>query len=286
MRSTMHLLAADDVHWMTPLFEPAMVANSRKRLADFGMNPRRQERALSATRKLLASEGPLSRDRLTAELARAGIELDVHTRMHIFRLAVVSGLAWLGPDEGARTSLVLAEDWLGPRPKHDRDAALRELARRYLRAFAPATEADFAGWAGLPLRDVRFGLEGIARELREVRVGDGEPAWALRRRARTSRGRIVRLLPGWDTYLMGYRDRSFMVDEAGWKRIMPGGGMLLPSVVVDGRLAGTWSAKRGKGSVTVRVEMFGRPERAIKEAIQAEVADIGRFEGRKALIYW
>ena len=109
---------------------------------------------------------------LRERVEREGIALDSSTGLHIIGLAVTSGLAIQGPDRGKQPCLVLREDWLPPsRGPHDRDAALRELARRYLRAFGPATEVDFAGWAGLPLRDVRVGLDGIASELRELRLG-------------------------------------------------------------------------------------------------------------------
>src|SRR5204862_7662199 len=136
-----------------------------------------------------------------------------------------------------RTTLVDARDWLGERPPHDRDAALAELARRYLRAFGPATEADFAGWAGLPLRDVRAGLRRIERELTAVRIGDA-PAWALASAGRRARRGIVRLLPGWDTYLMGHRDRDFIAAPPDWRRIMPGGGLLRAAILVDGVAVG------------------------------------------------
>jgi hypothetical protein len=282
MRSTMHMLAAEDVAWLVPLFVDAMNANSRKRLLDLGVEPSNVDRGLSEIRRALGSHGATNRDDLTEHLARKGIDLDVRTRMHMFRLAVTSGIAFPGPDdERGRTCLVLTEDWLGEPPVYDREAALRELARRYLRAFGPATEKDFAGWAGLGLRDIRAGLAGIGDELVEVKIGN-DRGWRLRRRARSFRGQVVRLLPGWDTYLMGYRDRGFMADGRAWKRVMPGGGILYPSVVVDGALVGTWRAKRTGWSMTVRVEAFGKLDSAITEAIEAEVADIGRFEGRSA----
>ena len=218
----MHLLAADDVPWLVPLFVDAMTANSRKRLVELGLKPAAVDRGLRAIERSL-SDGPASRDELTRVLERAGITLDTGTRMHLYRLAVTSGIAVLGPDDGPnRSALVLVADWLGEQPRHDRDGALRELARRYLRAFGPATEADFAGWAGLPLRDVRAGLAAIGGELREVRLGN-ERGWTLRRPGRRARGRVVRLLPGWDTYLMGYRDRGFMAGESEWPRVTPGG---------------------------------------------------------------
>jgi hypothetical protein len=281
MRQTMHLIAADDHGWLVPLFEPAMLTTSRRRLGQLGMDEPTVERALRAIRRILENDGPLPREVLSERIKGKGVPLDSSTWLHVVRVAVASGMACLGPDQGRRTCLILERDWLGERPPHDRKAALRELARRYVGAFGPATEADFAGWAGLPLRDVRAGLEGIAGELREVRVGEGR-AWTLKRARRRSRGRIVRLLPAWDTYLMGYRDRSFLAKPDEWRRIMPGGGILHPAIVVDGRAIGVWRLRRKGDAHSVQLDAFTNLDAATTEAIDAEIADVVRFESSSA----
>jgi hypothetical protein len=278
MRSTMHLLATEDAAWILPLFDAGLVADSRRRLGQLGLDAAQQDKALEAVRKALESDGFLGRSELVARLGRIGIEIDAPRRVHLFRLATGEGVAILGPDSGSETLLALARDWVGERPPHDRDAAVGELTRRYLRAFAPATEADFAGWSGLPLRDVRAGLERIGSELVEVRVGE-ERAWTLRGSARRPRGRIVRLLPAWDNYLMGHRDRDFIAGPEWWSRIMPGGGLIRPTIMVDGVAVGTWSMRRKGGSVEVEVDPFAELDRETTAAITAEIEDIERFEG-------
>ena len=90
------------------------------------------------------------------------------TRGTVVLLAVTSGMACLGPDRGRQTCLVLRRDWLGDPPPFDREVALAELARCYLRAFGPATDRDLATWSGLGLREVRSGL-GLGVE--------GLPGW-------------------------------------------------------------------------------------------------------------
>lgn len=277
MRNTAHLLAADDAAWLLPLFEPGLEAFARRRLPDLGLDARAQDRALAEIRAALASHGPLTRSALVERLAAKGIAVDDSIRVHLFRLATATGLACLGPDEGGQTALVLAEDWLGPRPRHDRDAALRELARRYLAAFGPATETDFAGWSGLGLRDVRAGLRGIAGEIAEVGVGE-ESMWVPRRRARRAAAGVVRLLGAWDTYLMGYRDRGFMASPPEWRRIMPGGGMLAATVIRDGLAIGTWRSRRTGPGRRIDTELFAGPDPAIRSALAAEAADVARFE--------
>jgi hypothetical protein len=277
MRSTMHLLATEDAAWILPLFDAGLVADSRRRLGQLGLDAARQDKALDAIRKALESDGFLGRSELVARLGRLGIEIDAPRRVHLFRLATGEGVAILGPDSGSETLLALARDWVGERPAHDRDAAVGELTRRYLRAFGPATEADFAGWSGLPLRDVRAGLTRIACELVEAKIGS-DRAWTLRGAPRRPRGRIVRLLPAWDNYLMGHRDRDFIAGPERWQRIMPGGGVIRPTIVVDGVAVGTWSVRRKGGTPQVELDPFESLDETITAAIKEEIEDIERFE--------
>jgi Winged helix DNA-binding domain len=282
MRGTVHLLDAGDAAWMLPLFEPGAIAFSRRRLPQLGMDAAIVDRAVRTIERALRPGEPLSRGELVERLAARGMELNVHTRVHVFRLAVSEGVACFGPDAGGEPCLVAPEAWLGRPPRHDRGAALAELARRYFAAFGPATEADYAGWAGLPLRDLRDGLGAIGGELREVEAVKGGVAWTLGAGPRRARSPVVRLLPGWDTYTMGYRDRDFLAPPHLWKRVLPGGGVIKPTIVVDGRVVGVWRSERKGGRVVVGVEPFERFDSATKTAIAADVADLGRFEALAA----
>lgn len=276
MRNTLHLLSTEDALWMLPLFQPRLEAFTRRRLGHFGVDTATQDRGLTAMRKALADR-PQTRAELVERLAPLGIEITPERRMHFIGLAVASGLACLGPDGGRTPKLAAAREWLGADLERDRDASLRELARRYFGAFGPATDADFAGWAGLPLRDVRAGMQGIASELREARVGDAT-AWALRRSPRRAPDGTVRLLPAWDTYLLGYRDRAFIAGPR-WKRIAAGGGIYVPAIVRDGVAIGTWAIRGSRDKPEITTEPFGRLDAATAAAIEAEVADVRRFEG-------
>jgi Winged helix DNA-binding domain len=285
MRGTVHLVAADDYGWMRPLFGAGTARYARRRLGQLGMEAATVDRALGAIEKMLRADGMITRPELVDRLAAAGIEVAAETRVHLMTLAVVEGLACIGPDVGGAGSLALASDWLGrgdggPR-RFDRETALAELARMYLRAFAPASERDFAKWAGLPLGQCRIGLERIAPELVEL---DASLIVLRCTKLRAPRAPLVRLLPAFDTYLLGYESRAHAVDAAGERRILPGGGVLRPTICVDGRLVGLWSSKRSGDRLAIDLEPFEPLDEAVLAAIQAEVADIGRFEGLAATL--
>jgi hypothetical protein len=277
MRKTVHLIASEDAGWLLPLFAERITGWSRKRLADFGLDRAGQDRALAVLHAAVDRDGPLTRPELAERLERAGFDTANEFKVHLWLLATLDGELCLGPDRDGNTCLVRTADWIGeprPRPRPD---SLAELARRYFRAYGPATDRDLVRWAGLPLRDGRGGIAAIAAELDEVRVG-GEILLRPKRAPRAAAGRVVRLLGAFDNYNLGYEDRGFAVAEENVKQMLPGGGIVRPTITVDGRFAGTWASKRSGRRLAVTVEPFAKLDRATVAAIEDEVADIGRFE--------
>ncbi len=285
MRKTIHLIPMDDAGWWLPLFEPDTERWSRRRLKQLGLTVAKQDRALEVIARALADEGPLTRSEARERAEAAGVKLNQQTGMHIALTAVLSGIACLGQDRGKTTCLVRREDWIGKQPPFDRERALAELARRYIRAFAPATDRDFAYWAGLPLRDVRAGLESIAKEIEEVTV-EGETMLA----PRGARGRLpatgqVRMLGNFDTYLLGWKDRGFSV--AGEHAIHVkegGGGWIRPVILEDGIVVGGWRSSRKGGRLEITLNLPKAERERLGPKIDAEVADLSRFEGIEATI--
>lgn len=280
MRMTIHLIASEDAGWMLPLFEPRIDRWSQRRLEQLGLAQDVQRKALKAIEKALGSEGPITRPQAAERVAAAGIELNSQTRLHVVMRAVTSGIACLGPDRGRTTCLVLREDWLGKPPRFDRDAALGELARRYVGAFAPATERDFAKWSSLPLRDLRVGLEGIAGELVEGRLED-ETTFSLEgRRNHWPRDGGLRMLGAFDTYMLGYADRDFALPSEHRETYKAGGGgWLRPVIVRGGVVIGGWSYRRKGKGIEATLTSPDSLARADRREIEAEVADLERFEG-------
>jgi hypothetical protein len=219
---------------------------------------------------MLAEEGPLSRAAIGERLAAAGIRTEGQVLPHMLTLAAASGEIALGPVRDGTQCFALARDWLGaPPPPVERGAALAELARRYLRGHGPAADADLAGWSGLPLRDARAGLAAIALELvEESGLAD------LARRAAEPRRLPARLLPAFDPYLLGWRDRSFAVAAEHARAVHPGGGIVRATAVVDGRVVGTWSRRRGR----VVVEPFAALPARVAAALGRDAEAVRVFE--------
>ncbi len=285
MRMTIHLIPTDDAGWCLPLFEPGIERWSRRRLEQLGMPKGKQDKALRVVARALAEEGPLTRSEVRERVEGAGIKLNTQTGMHLALTAVVGGIACLGPDRGKTTCLIRREDWLGKPPTLDRDRALAELARRYLSAFGPATDRDFAYWAGLPLRDVRGGLSAISRETDQVRIGDEEMLVMRGGLPRRPAKGQVRMLGNFDTYLLGWKDREFSVTGEHAAHVKEGGGgWIRPVIIEDGIVIGGWRSSRNGDRLEISFNLPKRERKRLGTKIDVEVADIARFEGLDAVI--
>jgi hypothetical protein len=287
MRGTLHLLAADDLDWLLPLVGPAFVAAARSRRRQLGLDEDTYQRGVRAVRDRLAANGPSTREELVAAFTAAGVPAGYRTERHLLYRAALEGIICLGPDRGARPAWVLLEDWLGrPLKPAAPEKALAELAARYLAAYAPAAPEDLAAWSGLPAAVVRAAWTAAAGGLAEVTAA-GRPAWLPRRRLADldlplPNSPAVRLLPAFDTYLLGYRSRELIVEPAHAGHINSGGGMILPVLLVGGRVAGTWKPNRKGRLVNVEVKGFAGLSPEVEAGIAAETADIRRFMGMAA----
>jgi hypothetical protein len=283
MRGTLHMVAAEDVRWLVGLLGPVFAAGNRRRRLQLGLDENLCERALRALPEVLG-EGPLPRAELVARLAGMGVEIDPggQAPAHLVGYAAMRGVVCRGPDlpGSDEPTYVLLDDWVGPARAMEPEAALAELTRRYLGAHGPAGPEDLAAWSGLPVGRARHAVELVAGELDEVELGGRRlwaPAGAAAARPRAA-GPVVRLLGHFDDYLLGWRSRDLVLDPTFAGRIHAGGGWIHPALVVDGRVAGTWRARRRGDRLELTVEPFGdRLPRGTGPGLEAEAADVGRF---------
>ena len=202
--------------------------------------------------------------------------------------AALNGTLVHGPPQGTRVTFVRPDQWLGPQQEHEPRAALVEILRRYVAAFGPVTHRDFARWiAGshFQAKEAKALLDSVAGELVEVDV-EGRPAWLLagpERRPKAPEG--VRLIPEYDAYVMGFREREQLFpSEAVARTKAHGKGRLegpgaLSWLLVDGAVAGTWSRRRAGKRIELRIEPFTPLTKEHGQALVEEGARVGAFFG-------
>lgn len=165
--------------------------------------------------------------------------------------------------------------WTVPRPELDPLEARRELARRYLHVFGPATAASFAVWAGITAAEAGATFDGSSRSLVAVRTPIGE-GWILARdepgfREPPGPPAAARLLPSGDAYyLLQEADRELLVldarrrDELWTSRVWPG------AVLVAGEIVGTWR----RAQANLSIQRWRRLTRAERDAVETEAQSL------------
>lgn len=279
MRGTLHLVAADDYGWLIPLVVEARLGASHRRLRELGVTGNQPAQAVQAIERMLDREGPLTRAEIAERLRRLRIRTEGQAIAHLTWLAAFEKAVCFGPDRNGDRCFVLARDWIGPPEPMDPDRALAELAVRFLRAHGPATPDDLAFWSGVRLEDAKRGWRSIEGRLVEV-DGPSGTMWSLRSRRRDEApGGLVRLLPSFDEYLLGWKDRRFIADGGRWRTINPGGGWFHPAVVADGRATGTWAVERTPNATRVAVRPFSRPTPKLRRGAAAEAEELASYLG-------
>jgi hypothetical protein len=281
MRGTLHLVATEDLGWMLSLFGPVFSKATRRRRLELGLDDQMSDKAVQLIDQILADSGPLTRAELAKQLEIHRIPTAGQAIAHAIGYAALQGVLCFGPDRNGKPTYVRLDDWIKRPSAPPQDEALAELARRYLNAYGPATTADLASWSGLPMSQVKAAWNSIAGELLEVEL-DGNPAWILQSHAAWLEERppqipIVRLLPAYDIYLLGYQSRDLILDPKYARRVHPGGGLIRPSLLVDGRIFGTWKLNKRRTHTELLVEPFETLTPSVYSGLEAEITDLSHF---------
>jgi len=286
MRQTVHLLPATEFSLYFAALRRSRVAAVVRIMERFGITAGDTETLNQVTLELL-QDGPLSLRELTSQIrprVPARVQAWMERVWNAARLALAEGLICYGPDLGQQVTFVRADQWLPKQKPVAEDEAQRLLLRKFLRAYGPASVADFSKWSGIPAGDARSPWEQIQSELAEVSV-NGERSWILRRdRAQLADSRLdgtlVNLLPAFDIFLLAHAEKDHLVEKKYYKRVYRSLGQISPVVLVDGRVAGIWRTAPGRSKrFAARVELFVNSTKALRARIEEQAERHAEFLG-------
>ncbi|HKP28605.1 MAG TPA: winged helix DNA-binding domain-containing protein [Gemmatimonadales bacterium] len=276
-RGTWQYIAREDVHWILDLVGARVIRGMASRFRELELDDRLLKRCGEAFARALEDGSHLTREEMAAVLERGRLSHMRPRLMHVLGHAELSGVIASGGRRGKQPTFALLAHRAPVQRRLVREEALAELAVRYFQSRGPATAKDFQWWIGLSLRDARLAIELAGKGL-EARTVNDETYWMVPgKTAKPAEG--ARLLPAFDEYLVGYADRSAVLDPKFIKRVNAGGGILKPAVVTDGQVIGTWQRIwTGSSAVDVRVTLFKRNEEAfpgIREASKRYASFLG-----------
>ena len=273
LRSTLHLVTAEDHQRFQAVIQPALARGLR---SFFG--PRAKgldiERLIAIAKPYLEAEQPAIgalRDHLQAhEPQRDKQAMAYAVRSYLPLVQVPPSGTW---GVGTRATYTSAESWLGAGAPAD----LGALFRRYLAAFGPASVMDFQTWTGMT--SLKSQLAPTLKDLRQYRDEDGKALYDLpeARLAPPDSPAPIRFLPEYDNILIAHRDRRRILPDAHRKKVFVSAGRVLGALLIDGFVGGIWKSRRAKSSAAMRITLFAPCDSETMSAIEAEGLALLRF---------
>jgi hypothetical protein len=275
LRGTLHLHPADELQlWSAtraaPDALPAWPDPAGVVHAAVGADEVRELRA--AVHDSFAGE-PLLREQLVDEVVRrVGSKHEGRLRSGF---AFFLGDLCQGPPQGSKITLVRPDQWLGRQMRVARADALNEILRRFLWAYGPSRPQEFREWFGADVAFDTLAVEEVEVEGHRAFVLAGDTAFP-------ELGKSVRLLPEYDVYVMGFREREQLVPPRVREQVAADGRGRYEGptgvrfLLVDGGTAGLWRRKKTAKRLELAVAPAARVNRT---AVKAEAERYAGFLG-------
>lgn len=293
MRGTIHFVPPRDAHWMLDLMGARILAGAAARRASLGMSAEDADRGVEVLAAALAGPRRLTRSACLQALEDGGVSAAGQRGYHLLWYASQRGVTCIGPHIGTEQTFTLLDD-VAPDPhRPDRDEALGIIALRYFRSHGPTTRQDFAGWTGLTAADTRRGIAVAGAALTTVLV-DGVEMVAdpvlLDAGGLDGSGTVVDdvlALPGFDEYLLGFKDRSMMLDDGHKQTIVPGNnGVFRSTIVRGGRVMATWKRATSRKQTVVEVLPLVPLSASDRARVEAALQPYAAFLASPLAVRW
>lgn len=276
LRGTLHFLSASDISWIMDLLAPMIISGLKRRYEELELDAATLKRTNSILEKSLAGDKHLTRKELVAIIEKNGISCKGQRAVFILHRASLDRVICFGVTRGKQQTHTLFDEWVPKTKPLSREGSLADLARRYFMSHGPATIQDYMWWSGLRTSDANAGLEMVKSKLEHVTMED-KTYWMLAEAPATKIPRTVaHLLPGFDDFLLGYKDRSASISLKDSTRLRTGG---IPNqvIVIDGHIVGTWSRTLKRDTALVEINLFRELKKSERVALNLATFRYGEF---------
>jgi len=282
MRGTLHYVAAEDLRWMQALLTPRIVKTYAGRRAQLGIDDATLAKAEVIIKESLKGTC-LTRGDLYQLFEDGGVDSRGQKGIHMIGYFAHMGLVCHAAHVGKQPTYALVDEWVEPADPISKEEALKRLAERYFKSHGPAPLKDFAGWGFMTMADAKAGLELAKSTLKAVEV-EGSQLWMDKSVATYDPPKAL-LLPGFDEFILGYKDRSAIMEPEHMQRVVPGNnGMFLATIIIDGHVVGLWKKTVRKSGITITLEPFRQLTAAELKALEKPAARYGQFLGVSVVI--
>jgi hypothetical protein len=281
LRATWHFVLPADIRLLLAVTAPRVLARSASRLRQLGLDEETRRRSREALAEALTGGTELTREEAGQALSAAGIDVARQRLPYLLMDAELNAVICSGVPRGAAHTYALLDERVPQDVPLAPEEALAELAFRYFRSHGPASAGDFATWASLRRADVQRAVAAAGSRLR-CEVVAGLPLWSAAASAPVAPppGPLVRLISGYDEYIVGYTETKSLLAAPGsaWTPATPPVFALV--VLVNGRMAGFWRRRVRGDEVAIEVSPLqpftGEEQQALADEARRYAAFLGR----------
>ncbi|WP_233559697.1 winged helix DNA-binding domain-containing protein [Taibaiella sp. KBW10] len=276
LRPTWHLVSANDIRWLLQLTAPRVHALNAYHYRQAGLDQAIFNQSIDIMGKALSGGQQLTRTKLNEQLSAHGIPSEGGRSTALMMYAELEGIICSGARKGKQFTYALLDERAPGAISLDREEALARLSRQYFFSRGPATLADFATWSGLTLADCRKGLVLVENLLRKEIINDTPYYCARELPLENPSSRTVQLLPIYDEYIIGYKDRSAYLQSkntAGQKASFTFDNI----VVAGGQIVGTWKRAFKSKHIELTINIFESLSGVQKRALDQAIEQFGHF---------
>lgn len=277
LRPTWHFVSAEDIHWMIPLstprLKPVFLSYAKMIGIDEASMPRRSVQVINTLEK----QGHLTKQEIDEQLKNEGIEIDERELSIILSQAEIEGIVCNGVAKGIKHTYALLEERVPKTRSFDKEEALATLAYKFFSSHGPATLQDFIWWSGLLITEARSALEMVKEQFVSETL-NGREFWMKNDIRMPEKGKdSVLLLPPFDEFVVSYKDRSELIEDEHYGKVMTKNGLFSPTIMLNGRIIGSWKKVTKKKMPEVEISFFKKTSQKTERLVQAAIQEYLRF---------
>lgn len=280
MRPTWHFVTPTDIRWLLRLTAPRVHAANGFMYRSQELDKATLTKGNVTLEKALRGGKQLTRSELGSVFEKAGLA-GRGVRMGYFLMyAELEGLICSGARRGKQFTYALLEERVPPVKALTHAEALAELTRRYFATRGPATLQDFTWWSGLTMADAKKGIEMVKSQFVNEAWKDQSYWFADSMSPVKIPSPTAHLLPNYDEYFIGFKDRSAIAEIAEKAGIRNDDPSLIANIVtLDGQVVGGWRRTIKKDAVLIDLNLITKLTKDESQALSKALEQYSRFLG-------
>lgn len=267
MRPTWHMVSHRDIYWMLDLTTSQIKRTVGGRHHELELSKEILHKANRLLEKYLP-ETELSREEIKAVFLENNIRTDENRLSHLLFNAEMEQLICNGSLKNRLQTYSLLAEKVPVKITLPREEALIKLGKTFFSSHGPATMADFVWWSGLTMKDIRFVMENLRKEMETFSLGETDYFFYEKPLKKRPSDTGIFLLPAYDEFLISYQSKHISINPEHRTKAATMNGIFKPIIVQNGETVGVWKRTRYKNKFDIQAEFFENENLDLKEEIQ------------------